>query len=84
MLNPRFKLRWCNEAEKDDLRRMLCQKVLELNSEETDGRVTPFQQQNESSEEPAAKRKKIECSKLFQFMCLPQALTLLKVKSIAI
>ena len=61
ILDPRFKLRWCTE---DDLRGLLCQKVSEPNS---NGEVVQVEQQGEASE-PQRKRKRLECSQLFQFM----------------
>ena len=65
ILDPRFKLRWCTEAEKDDLRGLLCQKVSELNS---NGEVVQVEQQQGEAPEPQCKRKRLECSQLFQFM----------------
>lgn len=63
MLDPRFKLRWRTDAEKDDLRRLLRRKVLEMNPvEDVDG------VQQVSDSEPEPKRKRVECSQLFQFM----------------
>ena len=65
ILDPRFKLRWCTEAEKDDLRALLCQKLSELNS---NVEVVQVEQPQDEVLEPQRKRKKFECSHLFQFM----------------
>ena len=62
ILDPRFKLCWCTE---DDLRGLLCQKVSELNS---NGEVVQVEQQQGEASEPQRKRKRLECSQLFQFM----------------
>ena len=61
ILDPRFKLRWCTEAEKKWL---LCQKVSELNS---NGEVVQVEQKDEVLE-PQCKWKRLKCSQLFQFI----------------